>query len=161
MSERSKLVAALLEDLDHRSPAGFAIALHVRFTRPAFLFQSYPRRWMDHYAAAGLMLRDPTVHWGFHNVGHVRWADLERIDGDGVIDQARDFGIMYGVAVAMVRSASRSIASFSRADREYMDEEMTELDSLLAQLHDATLAGDDLTDSDREALTALSIRLTH
>jgi len=161
VSERSELVAALLEELDHRSPAGFAIALHVRFTRPTFLFQSYPKRWMDHYAAGGLMLRDPTVHWGFHNVGHIRWTDLERIDGAGVIDQARDFGIMYGVAVSIVRMASRSIASCSRSDREYTDVEMGELEALLVELHDLTAPGDDLTERDREALTALSIRLTH
>jgi len=161
LSERSKLVAALLEDLDHRSPAGFAIALHVRFTRPTFLFQSYPRRWMDHYAAAGLVLRDPTVNWGFHNVGHVRWSDLERIDTGSVLDQARNFGIMYGVAVAIVRNASRSIASFSRSDEEYEGEAMIELESLLAELHDATGPSEDLTPDDHDALNALSVKLTH
>ena len=161
MSVPGDLVAGLLRDLDQKSPAGFAIALHVRFSRPAYLFQTYPRRWMDHYTASGLVLSDPTVHWGFQNVGHVRWSELERIDTSGVIDQAKDFGIMNGVAVAIVRDGSRSIASFSRADRDYSEHEMEELELLLGELHDATSDAFGLTDSDREALTELSVRLTH
>lgn len=161
VSERSGFLAALLRDLDDRSPSGFAIALHVRFTRPTYLFQTYSKRWMDHYATSGLVVRDPTVHWGFHSVGHVRWSDLEEIDTAGVIEQAKDFGIMNGVAVAIVRGGSRSIASFSRADREYSDDEIVELEAALAELHDATNADNGLSESERAALTALSIRLTH
>jgi len=41
---RTLSVAALLHELDHRSPAGCAIALHIRFTTPTYLFQTYPKR---------------------------------------------------------------------------------------------------------------------
>lgn len=160
MTQRAS-IAALLEDLDRRSPAGFAIALHVRFTTPTFLFQTYPKRWMDHYSAAGLVMNDPTVHWGFSNIGHIRWSALEAIDSAGVLEQAKDFGIMNGVTIAVLLSGSRSISSFARADREFCDLEMTELEDGLARLHVATLGQESLSDSDRQALTEMSIRLTH
>jgi LuxR family transcriptional regulator len=154
-------IAALLQELDHRSPAGLAIALHIQFTRPTYLFQTYPKRWMDHYSAAGLVVHDPTVHWGFHNLGHVLWTDLEAIDTEGVLEQAKDFGIMNGVTIAVLISESRSIASFARADRDYDDAEMLELEDLLTQLHHATIGLNELSASDRQALTDLSIKLTH
>jgi LuxR family transcriptional regulator len=160
MTKRAS-IAALLHDLDQRSPAGFAIALHIRFTTPTYLFQTYPKRWMDHYSSAGLVVHDPTVHWGLSNVGHIRWTDLEPIDPMGVLEQAKDFGIMNGVAIAVVSSRSRSIASFARADREYDDEEVRELEGGLARLHQATIGLSQLSASDRQALTELSIRLTH
>ena len=109
MTQRAS-IAALLHDLDQRSPAGFAIALHIRFTTPTYMFQTYPKRWMDHYSSAGLVVHDPVVHWGLHNVGHIRWTDLEAIDSKGVLEQAKDFGIMNGVAIAVVMAGSRSIA---------------------------------------------------
>jgi LuxR family transcriptional regulator len=154
-------IAALLHDLDQRSPAGFAIALHIRFTTPTYLFQTYPKRWMDYYSSAGLVVHDPTVHWGFHNVGHVRWTDLEAIDRQGVLEKAKDFGIMNGVAISVLISGSRSIASFARADRDYDETEMTELEDVFVQLHRATTDLSQLSESDQHALTELSIKLTH
>ena len=154
-------IAALLHELDQRSPAGFAIALHIRFTTPTYLFQTYPARWMDHYSSAGLVVHDPTVHWGLQNVGHVRWADLEAFDSRGVLEKAKDFGIMNGVTISVVVSGSRSIASFARADRDYDEAEMEELQDILAELHRATLGLGQLSEADQQALTMLSIRLTH
>jgi LuxR family transcriptional regulator, quorum-sensing system regulator SdiA len=160
MTKRAS-IAAFLHELDQRSPAGFAIALHIRFASPTYLFQTYPKRWMDHYSSAGLVMHDPTVGWGLNNVGHVRWADLEAFDVKGVLEQAKDFGILNGVAVAVLISGSRSIASFARADRDYDATEIGALEDLLAQLHRATIGLSELSASDRRALTELSITLTH
>jgi LuxR family transcriptional regulator len=160
MNQRAS-IAAILHELDARSPAGFAIALHIKFTAPTYLFQTYPKRWMDFYSTSGLVLHDPTVHWGLNNVGHVRWSDLETIDAKGVLEHARDFGLMGGVAVAVVVGGTRSIASFARADREYEEAEMAEFEQLLFELHLATTGLSELSESDRAALTELSIRLSH
>ena len=154
------IIAALLQELDGSSPAGFAIALHVRFSRPTFLFQTYAKRWMDHYSTAGLVVRDPTVRWGFHNVGHVLWSDLEAGDDGGVLEEAKDFGITNGVAMATVLSGSRSIASFARADREFEPPEIEALETRFLELHNVTLGAGELSDGDRRALTELSIQLT-
>lgn len=154
-------VAALLHDLDARSPAGCAIGLHIRFTTPRYMFQSYPKRWMDQYAGQGLLVIDPTVHWGMNNVGWTRWRDLEAIDTHGVLDRARDFGLMNGVTIAILLDGSRSIASFARADRDYDLSEIAELERVFSRLHQATATLDGLTDEDRLALRDLSVRLTH
>jgi LuxR family transcriptional regulator len=154
-------IAALLHDLDQKSPAGFAIALHLRFTTPTYLFQTYPKRWMDYYSAAGLVMHDPTVHWGLSNLGHVRWTDLEAIDPRGVLERAKDFGIMSGVAIAVLVSGSRSIASFARADREYDDVEIADMEDRVTDLHHLTGGPGRLSATDQRALTALSVKLTH
>jgi LuxR family transcriptional regulator len=160
MAQRAS-IAHLLHELDRGSPAGFAIALHIRFTTPTYLFQTYPKRWMDYYSAAGLVVNDPTVRWGFHNIGHIRWADLEAVDEAGVLEKAKDFGIMNGVTIALVLSESRSIASFARADRDYDDLEIVEIEEALARLHQVTLGLGELSSGDRKALKELSVRLTH
>ena len=154
-------MAALLHDLDRRSPAGCAIGLHIRFTTPMYMFQSYPKRWLDFYAAAGLFVGDPTVSWGMNNVGWVRWSDLERIDTHGVLEKASDFGITNGVTIALVIEQSRSIASFARSDRDYETAEIEELRALFEELHRTTANVEVLSESDRLALKDLSVRLTH
>lgn len=158
---RKASIAVLLHDLDLRSPAGFAIALHIRFTRPIYLFQSYSKRWMDHYSAAGHMVNDPVVRWGLQNVGRIRWSDLEPYDSAGVLEEAKDFGLMNGSAISVLIAGTRSIGGFARADRDYEAVEVDELEARLAALHRATLGLGRLSESDQRALTELSITLTH
>jgi LuxR family transcriptional regulator len=160
MSNRAS-IAALLHELDRRSPAGFAIALHITFSTPRYMFQSYAQRWLDHYNSAGLLLRDPVVQWGMQGVGRVRWSDLETMDSAGVFEEARGYGLMNGVAISIVQSGSRSIGGFARADREYEEDEMQELEDLLVRLHRETIHLERLSERDQRALTELSIRLTH
>jgi LuxR family transcriptional regulator, quorum-sensing system regulator SdiA len=159
MSRRA-IIAALLHQLDERSPAGFAIALHIQFTTPTYMFQTYPRRWLDHYTASGMVLHDPVVRWGMQNAGRTRWSELEAMDAGGVMEEARNFGLMNGAAVAFVSAGTRSIGGFARADREYYDAEMEELEALLFELHMATLVTNRLSATDQRALTELSIKLT-
>lgn len=154
-------IALILRELDHRSPAGLAIALHIRFTTPAYLFQTYPKRWMDHYSEHGMVVNDPTVHWGVQNLGRIRWAELERLDSAGVLEAAKDFGLMNGVTIAMLRGGTRTIASFARADRDYEEPEMEELEDLLTELHELTTGLPKLSEDDRRALRELPVRLTH
>jgi len=154
-------IAALLHEMDSRSPSGFALALHVQFTRPTFLFQTYAKRWMDRYSSAGMVVHDPLVHWGLQNSGRVRWSDLEAIDTHGVLESAKDFGLMNGSCVSFVDAGSRTIGGFARADRDFTDAEVDSLEADLRRLHRATLHMRSLSSADERALTALSIRLTH
>lgn len=159
---RRASIAAFLHDLDALSPAGFAIALHIRFTTPTFMFQTYAKRWLDHYTGTGLIMHDPVVRWGMQNAGAIRWSELENLmDDGGVMSAARDFGLMNGAAIAVVEGGSRSVGGFARADREYEDAELAEMESLLAGLHRLTIGMPELSESDREALKKLSDRLTH
>jgi LuxR family transcriptional regulator, quorum-sensing system regulator SdiA len=112
-------VAALLHDLDQRSPAGCADRAAHPVHAARYMFQSYPKRWMDQYSGSGLIQLDPTVRWGMSNVGWILWGDLEAIDEHGVLERAKDFGLMNGLTVAVLIDGSRSIASFARSDRDY------------------------------------------
>ena len=68
MSSRSE-IERYLAQLGELSPSGFAIAFHIRYTTPAFLFQTYDRRWLDLYSQKGLVMQDPIVSFGFTETG--------------------------------------------------------------------------------------------
>jgi LuxR family transcriptional regulator len=95
------------------------------------------------------------------NVVSIVWRDLERIDSDGVLDRAKDYGIMNGVTIALLIEGSRSIASFARSDRDYEADEIADLERIFEDLHRATANAEALTAEDRSALKDLSDRLTH
>lgn len=153
----SKTLAQMMD----LAPAGFAIALHVRFTTPAYLFQTYPAAWIEEYGKAGLVMSDPTVAWGFGQVGVVTWAELASQDPAGVLERAKAHGLLHGITVSLERRDSRSIASFSRSDREFSQSEVAQIESAVSDLHDATAATQPLAPEVREMLKRLSVAFTH
>lgn len=160
MDQNESIVGAL-RDLGAESPAGFAIALHISYVSPKYLFQAYPGEWIERYSAEGLVLKDPTVRWGFENTGSVRWSALEGDDPAGVIAMAREHGLGFGVTLALDEGGSRSVASFARNDREFLDPEVARISALLDRLHRDTALVEGLSPSVHEALRRMSIILTH
>lgn len=152
-----RLIAAVSE----ASPAGFATVLHIRFTSPSFVFQSYPKSWMKEYIGRSLHMQDPNVSWGMTNTGWIRWSELEEHDSSGVLAEAREHGLAHGVAWALLEDDSRSFAGFARGDRDFTDAEIAHLGKLLSELHQATLDADSFSEEDKAALRALAVRLTH
>lgn len=150
-----------LSEIAKRSPAGFAIAFHIKFTTPDFLFQSYSKDWINHYSERGLVMLDPVVRWGFSETGKVRWGDIAHLDGGNVMEEAEKYGLKYGAAFSLSTGDSRSFAGFSRSDREFTDEEIDELSELVTQLHHATESNGSLTPEAREELKRQSSRMTH
>lgn len=157
---RRASIAAVLHELDQKCPAGFAAALHIRFTRPTYLFQTYAQRWNDHYSSTGAHMHDPVVRWGLQNTGRIRWSDLEPYDETGFLEEAKDFGLMNGVGFGVLIGDSRSIVACARADRDFTEAETDELERLVIELHNLTAGPGRLTPADEQALTELSIRLT-
>lgn len=151
-------ISTLLARLHAASPAGFAIALHVRFTAPRYLFQSYANAWLDTYSREGLVLHDPVVRWGFGNEGAIRWSALE--DPAGVMARAAAHGLRHGAVIAFVRDGSRTMAGFARADREPRDEEIAALRSILEELHDLTATIETFSPDVHRTLKQMSIYLT-
>ena len=149
---------ASLQDL---APAGFAIALHVRFTSPLYLFQTYPDAWLAEYSRDGLVMRDPTVAWAFAHPGTIDWAPLAAQDDSGVMARAAAHGLRHGVTVSLHRDGSRSMASFARGDRPFDDEEVARIEEAVGALHDATASAQPLTPQAREAIRRLSVAFTH
>lgn len=161
MSATQTEIRAVLSDLMTLAPTGYAAALHINFTTPAFLFQTYPTDWLAIYSQQGMVMKDPTVLWGFENLGTVRWSDLIELDGDGVMKEATNFGVKFGLTVAVERGGTRSISSLSRGDREFSDNELAQAADMIAKLHDLTAQARTLTDETRTALRRQSIQVTH
>lgn len=147
--------------LRERSPAGFAIAFHIRYTTPDFLFQTYAKDWIDVYSQRGLVMQDPVVRWGFDHTGWIRWSDLDEEDPQGVLDEARRHGLIYGLAMGIEEGESRSVAGFARSEREFTDSEARELFADTAALHVATAVAGRLSPQAHAELRRMSLEFTH
>lgn len=153
----SNSVASQLAILEENAPSGYAVGLHVRFTSPTYLLQTYPAKWNEYYSAQGLVMRDPTVAWGFSNEGTIRWSALKADDAAGVLDGAAEHGLVYGATAAVLAGGSRTMAGFARADREFTDAEIALLADAVAQIHELTADEDAMTTEDRATIAANSI----
>jgi LuxR family transcriptional regulator len=154
-------IAELLSALDDMSPGGFALALHIQYNAPAFLFQTFPEKWVNAYARHGMVIRDPAIHWAFANSGFIRWRELAQDDTTGVMEQARLYGLTYGFTVSIHNDRSRTICGFARSDRDYLDAEIEEIRRTLEALDVLTAGIKVLSKSDTLALQKMSIRMTH
>ncbi|MDJ1006412.1 MAG: autoinducer binding domain-containing protein [Paracoccaceae bacterium] len=131
-------VKAVLGELKNVSPIGFAIGLHLEYTTSRYIFQTYPKAWMDEYSRRGFILADPTVRWGVENLGWARWSDLADLDEAGILPAAAEFGLTYGVSIAVESSGTRSLGSFAATDRDFSEAEIERLSADLVRLHDLT-----------------------
>lgn len=154
-------IKAKLAVLKGLAPSGFALALHVRFTTPTFLFQTYEKKWLEHYSQNGYVMSDPAVHWGFENRGSRTWAELADLDEAGVFKAAADHGLKYGIACAVGEDASPSICAFARPDREFSKEETDEIMGHLHEIHALTDNLQSLSPETAAALKEMSILYTH
>jgi LuxR family transcriptional regulator, quorum-sensing system regulator SdiA len=150
-----------LAELKDIASAGYALAFHVRFTTPTFLFQTYPKDWLDHYSQNGLVMSDPTVAWGFENVGAISWSELSSLDSKGVLKSASGYGLNFGTTCALEVDGSRSIGSFARADREFTDQERDVLIKKMDHLHAAMANIKTLSPETAAALRMMSVQFTH
>lgn len=148
----------LLKQLKASAPAGFALALHINYTRPTFLFQTYPEDWIKEYSEKGMVMADPTVHWGFENEGTKRWSALADQDPSGVLSKAAVHGMKYGVACALTRDDTHSLGSFARSDKEFSDSECDALLDKTRQIHVATEDLNTLVPDIYEAIKILGIQ---
>lgn len=136
--------------------AGYFVGLHIRFASPLMMFQSYRQDWADHYTNNGYALRDPMIGWGFSTVGACRWSELNVPDPFGILEEAAEYGLRYGVTVSCGRVSSRTIAGAARGDREFEDAEISRVETIVNRLHDMTEPPESLTDAQVEALRLIA-----
>ena len=154
-------IKVLLESVEKLALSGFAIAFHIRLTSPEFLFQTYPKDWIDIYSEKGYVMADPIVRWGFTEIGAMRWSGLSEMDDQNILEQSLAYGMAYGVAISTETGGSRSVAGFARPDREYTDAEIEQLTQCVQALHDLTATDDGMTPEIRDELHRLSVKMTH
>ena len=132
----SEEIENILKDFGEKSPAGFAIGLHLSFTASKFIFQSYDKEWMEEYSRRGYLLNDPTVRWGLGNEGHIAWSDLAASDEAGVIAAAAEFGLTHGLSVSVAEGEERSLGSFASSERAFTDDEVAHFTAGLRRMHE-------------------------
>lgn len=138
------------------APTGFFFALHIRFAMPLISLATYPEGWTDRYTEQAYALRDPIIAWGFSTVGTTRWSDIAIPDPFDILGQAKSFGMVFGLAVSCGPMRSRTIASASRDDREFMDPEIAAFAEVIRRMHEATEPPDSLTPAQIEALRLIA-----
>ena len=156
----SNMILEEMQALSQAAESGFALAFHIQYTRPTFLFQTYPDAWISEYSEKGMVMSDPTVHWGFENDGTRRWSDLAEQDSAGVLKSAASHGLRYGVTCAFGSGESRSMCSFSRADREFEDTECAALFDSVKKLHAATEGMATLNDAQLADLEKIGVTVS-
>ena len=128
----------LLSQISKTCDTGFALAIHIRFTRPALLFRTYRQDWIEHYSEKGFMLSDPVVQWGLMNSGKVRWDDRSEQDPAGVLSDAKTFGLANGWTYSVGPAASRTISGHTKSGADFTPAEVATLQGLVQQAHDIT-----------------------
>ena len=159
MSKTQFEITEVLEQLGNLAPAGYALGFHIAYTTPKFMFQSYPKAWLDYYSQNGLVMSDPMVAWGFENTGACRWSDLD--DPAGVMKKAAEFGMPYGIVCTLKTDDSLSICGFARADREFSDTEIADILAKVDYLHKCTAEKAQLSAETVQELKNMSILVTH
>jgi LuxR family transcriptional regulator, quorum-sensing system regulator SdiA len=134
---------------------GFALALHIRFTRSALLYRTYDQKWIEHYSEKGFFLSDPVVHWGLVNEGAVDWVDMAANDPAGVLTDAKKFGLLNGWSLSVGPAASRTITGHSKAGAPFTAAERRDVKALVIKAHDMTNDIDTFSLPLVEALRAL------
>ncbi len=150
------MIDDLLEDLGSIAPLGYYAALHIRFVSPLMTFQTYDPAWTDHYTQNAYGLRDPQVAWGISRTGASRWSEIDLPDPFGIMKEARNFGLTYGVIVSCGPVTSRTIAGAARGDREFTDAEMAAISGVILRLHHETEPPQNLTKAEMEALQIIA-----
>jgi LuxR family transcriptional regulator len=159
MSQTQFEISEVLEQLGELAPAGYALGFHIAFTTPKFMFQSYPKPWLDYYSQNGLVMSDPMVAWGFEHTGTCRWSDLD--DPAGVMKKAAEYGMPYGIVYASKTGDSLSICGFARSDREFSNDEIENISTMIENLHKSTADQAHLSPETIQELKNMSILVTH
>ena len=154
-TQKVKQVSSLLSQLARKCDSGFAIAVHIRYTRPSLLYQTYAQDWNDHYSEQGYMLTDPVVHWGLTQTGWVAWDDLLDKDTAGVLADAKKFGLNHGWTYAVGDAHSRTISGHTRSDTTFSDQDRAEIIAIIDEIHTLTEGFDQLPLSEQDALRHL------
>jgi LuxR family transcriptional regulator len=155
MTERVTIDRELAQ-LGTLAPAGYFVGLHIRYASPLVTHQTYDSAWIDHYTANAYAMRDPMTAWAFSTTGAARWSEIDIPDPFGIMREAAEFGLRYGVEFAVGPISSRTIAGIARSDREFTDAEIAAVAEILQRLHELTEPPERLTQAQVEALRLIA-----
>lgn len=135
---KEEAVGKLLLQLSAICDTGFALAIHIRYTRPSLLYRTYAQEWIEHYSERGYMLSDPVVHWGLTNIGTVEWADMAEQDTAGVLVDAVAHGLTNGWTFSFGPATSRTIAGLTKSGASFTDADRARIIRIVEEIHALT-----------------------
>lgn len=142
------------------APAGYLLALRFSLADAVKTHSTLPPKWASRYAQRGYLVFDPVVRRLFAAPGPVRFSDIPAAeDPMAILPQAGAFGLRYGVGLAFRdEEGAGAVASqitfglFTRADREFADDEIARLSDALDAAHIRWRPPAGVTRAEREAL---------
>ncbi len=140
------------------APAGHYIALRVGFAFPQAEINKLPQSWVSEYTRERMLLDDPALIHSYHTEGVSRWSELSLPDPRDVFGKAAAHGLAFGAVAAVFDRSSpglRSYGTFSRADREFHDDELAQLQLILNRLHRDAAPPVGLSEAEIEVLAAI------
>lgn len=152
------LQAHLLDRLHDIADGGLAIGFGFSPKgQPTDYLCTYSSDWQTHYWQNNLIIKDPVISFGVRNIGAVRWADVDLIQPDNAVLQARDFNMKDGIVLSVQVDGERAIAGLSTTSRP-SDAAIKEARIILAALQ-ASKTGEptiDLTKRQKEILRLIA-----
>lgn len=155
MSSKANIDLLFLR-LGRIAPEGFFVALHIRFAAPLLYHLTYNKKWVERYTERAYALRDPIIAWGFMGNGSARWSQIRIPDPFNIMGEAREYGMVYGLAVSHGPIKSRTIASAARSDGEFSEDEISRFATIVGQLHEMTEPPTSLTRAQIDALRCIA-----
>lgn len=148
--------------------SGYVLALQLNeFCRPELAYSSFPRAWFEHYTAMDFLLHDPVLEWATANSGAARWSEIAAASSSTrslrVMEHAATYNLRFGVIFSTKNrmiGLKRCFLSCARPDREFIDDEIRELDELFHDALSLRSLTSDLTPACREVMNMLAVGMT-
>ena len=111
------------------APSGFVIAINVGWGGPELLRSEFPTAWRERYEEKNYFMTDPVFYWTLMNQGWKRWSEIGFPDPMNVAQEAKAYGLEFGVVFSMRVNGQRSFLSAARTKREFKTSEVEKLQS--------------------------------
>ena len=132
------------------------MGLHIRYVSPLIVVNTYPAKWQEVYTAKVYGLRDPTLAWGLSHIGVRRWSEIGLPDPFGILREASEYGLVFGMIGSVGPLSSRTIMGATREDREYTDQEMEDIYKIVQRMHEVSEPPTQLSKAQVEALRCIA-----
>lgn len=106
---------------------GFVVAINLSWAGPEALHSEFPQEWRERYEDKSYFYFDPVFHWAAIKTGYRRWSEVGFPDPRGVMKQAANYGLKYGLVISERGARYRSFMSLGREDRELTGLEIDEV----------------------------------
>ncbi len=136
--------------------SGFILAFNLAFSGPEIFLSGYPERWRQIYEDKNYYFYDPIFVWTITRTGTRRWSDIKLPDVRGVMKQAREFGLVYGVTISRKVAGKRSLLTVARDDREITDDEIKFLEERFEHISKLVVDKCDLSEKELAVLRLLA-----